>query len=84
MKIYRNQLVVRILGTLMGLGFLAMSAFAFFGGQDLDAYTQDRAYGFALAAFVGGVWAIGVSWLDSDLGGVWCKPPRPLARFKRR
>jgi len=84
MKLYHNQLTVRVLGTVMGVGFLAMSAFALFGGENLDAYTQDRAYGFAFAAFVGGVWAIGVSWLDSDLGGVWCKPPKPLARFKRQ
>lgn len=75
-KLYRNQLPVRVIGTLTGLGFICMGAFALFGGEGLDDYTQDRAYGFAVATIVGGVWAISVSWLDSDLSGVWCKSPK--------
>ena len=29
-----------------------------------------------VCALVGGAWAIAVSWLDPDLSGVWCRPPR--------
>jgi ATP-binding cassette subfamily F protein 3 len=34
--------------------------------------------GSGITALIGGFWAIGVSWLDSDLSGVWCRPPRRL------
>jgi hypothetical protein len=29
-----------------------------------------------VCALVAGIWAIGASWLDSDLSGIWCRPPR--------
>jgi hypothetical protein len=83
-KVHRNQPVVRVLGTLTGIGFLAMGAFALFGGGALDDYTQDRAIGFGVAALIGGVWAIAVSLFDSDLSGVWCKPPKPLSLNPKR
>ena len=76
MKIYRNQLPIRILGTMTGVGFLFIGAYALFGGEGLDNYTQDRAYGFALATIIAGAWAISISWLDSDLSGVWCRSPK--------
>ncbi|MFT5394538.1 MAG: hypothetical protein ACI8PT_004749, partial [Gammaproteobacteria bacterium] len=29
-------------------------------------------------------WAIAVSLFDSDLSGVWCKPPKPLSLNPKR
>ncbi len=76
MKVHGNQLGLRILGSVTGIGFLAIGTYAFLGPDTIDTYVRDRAHGFALAAIVGGVWAIAVSWLDSDLRGVWCRPPK--------
>lgn len=46
------------------------------GGDDtVAAAALERTRWFGFTALVGGVWAIGVSWLDSDLSGVWCRPP---------
>jgi hypothetical protein len=76
-RIHTNQLAIRCLGTLIGLGFLAIGAYAMFGADDsVAAWALERAWAFGITALVGGVWAIGVSWLDADLSGVWCRPPR--------
>jgi hypothetical protein len=78
-RIYTNQPVIRCLGTLIGLGFLAIGAYAMLGGGDMvESSALQRAWWFGITALIGGVWAIGVSWLDSDLYGVWCRPPRRL------
>jgi len=77
MRLHANQLALRILGTLTGAGFIAVGAYAVFGADDtLGVWARERAWGFGLTALIGGVWAIGVSWLDSDLSGVWCRGPR--------
>ncbi len=76
-RIRHNQPAVRILGTLTGMGFLAFGAFAMLGADDTVAdFIKERAWWFGVTAIVGGVWAIAVSWLDPDLSGVWCRPPR--------
>ncbi|MCP5153090.1 MAG: hypothetical protein H6983_02920 [Ectothiorhodospiraceae bacterium] len=76
MRLYRNQLAIRIGGTLIGLGFLAVAGYALLGGAGIDAALRQRADGFGLAALVAGLWAVAVSWLDPDLSGVWCRQPR--------
>ena len=78
MRLYSNDLGIRILGTLTGICFLLIGAYAIFGGDDgsISAAIRDRALWFGVTAIIGGVWAIAVSWLDSDLSGVWCRPPR--------
>lgn len=77
MRIHGNQPLARIAGTLMGCGFLAMGAYAMFGADDsVAAFARERAWWFGATASIGGVWAIAVSWLDPDLSGVWCRPPR--------
>jgi hypothetical protein len=64
---------------LIGLGFLAIGAYAMLGGGDMvESSALQRAWWCGITALIGGVWAIGVSWLDSDLSGVWCRPPRRL------
>jgi len=76
-RIYTNQLAIRSLGTLIGLGFLAIGAYAMLGADaSVPALAVERAWWFGITALIGGLWAIGASWLDSDLSGVWCRPPR--------
>ena len=77
MRLHTNQLTIRILGTLTGVGFIAIGAYAVFGADDsVAAAARERAFWFGFTALVGGVWAVVVSWLDPDLTGVWCRPPR--------
>lgn len=77
MRVHTNQLAIRVLGTLTGTGFLAVGGYAIFGaGADVAEALRERALWFGVTAGVGGVWAIAVSWLDSDLSGVWCRSPR--------
>lgn len=77
MGIHRNQPAVRILGTLTGTGFLAIGAYAIFGADEsVSAFLRERAWWFGVCALMAGAWAIVVSWLDPDLSGVWCRPPR--------
>ena len=83
MRIHRNQPAARALGTLTGAGFLAIGAYAMFGADDsVSALARDRAWWFGVCAMVAGVWAVAVSWLDPDLSGVWCRPPRRPRDFR--
>ena len=83
MRIHRNQPVMRILGTLIGAGFLAMGAYAIFGADDsVPAFVKERAWWFGVCALLAGLWAVAVSWLDPDLSGVWCRPPRSPRDFR--
>ena len=84
MKIHHDQLPIRVMGTLTGIGFLGIGAYAALAGDGLDPYTENRAYGFALAAIVGGLWAISVSWLARDLSGIWCRSPKVWRPRSRR
>ena len=82
-RLHHNQPVMRILGTLIGVGFLAMGAFAMFGADDsVPAFVKERAWWFGASASIAGAWAIAVSWLDPDLSGVWCRPPRSPRDFR--
>ena len=77
MRIHTNQLAIRVLGTLTGLGFLAVGTYAILGADASVADSlRSRAAWFGVTALVGGAWAIAVSWLDGDLSGVWCRSPR--------
>ena len=83
MRIHRNQLPTRILGTMAGAAFLAIGAYAMFGADDaVPAFVKERAWWFGVTATIGGIWAIAVSWLDPDLSGVWCRPPRRPTDFR--
>ena len=80
---HTNQLVYRVLGTVLGVVFLAIGSYSLLGGSGLDPYTEDRARGFGLAALVAGVWAIAASWLYRDLSNVWCRPPSRWGKSRR-
>ncbi len=78
MRLHTKDPGIRVLGTLTGSGFLLIGLYAIFGADDgsIAAATRMRATWFGIAALVAGVWAIAVSWLERDLSGVWCRPPR--------
>ena len=77
MRIHGDQLAIRILGTLTGAAFVAVGGYALFGADAAIAEPlRERASWFGITALIGGAWAIAVSWLDRDVSGVWCPPPR--------
>jgi hypothetical protein len=77
MRIYHDQLVMRIGGTLCGLGFLLVGLFALFGGGDaVDPVARERAFGFGISALIAGCVAIPISWLVQRIDNIWCAPPR--------
>jgi hypothetical protein len=85
LRVHTNQLAIRVLGTLMGTGFLVVGSYAMFGADDSVAEAlRERALWFGVTAWIGGAWAIAVSWLDSDLSGVWCRPPRRPGDLRNR
>jgi len=76
-RIHTNQLAIRVLGTLLGICFLAVGSYAAFGADDaVPALARERSGWFGITALIGGVWAIAASWFDADLSGVWCRSPR--------
>ena len=77
LRIHRDQPVMRICGTLLGLGFVAIGAYSLIGGADLaDAVAHERAMGFGFASIVIGIIAVGCSLLVKDLSNIWCRHPR--------
>lgn len=77
MRINLDKLVIRVAGSLLGMGWFALGVYALFGGDaGLDADTHERAIGFGVTFMIAGVCAVGVSWLVRDLSNIWCPPPR--------
>ena len=77
MRIHRDDLLTRVLGSLTGAGFVAIGLFAMLGaGPEVESAVRERAFWFGATATFIGVLAIGCSWLARDLSGIWCRPPR--------
>lgn len=80
-RVHTSQLAIRVLGTLIGISFLAVGAYAAFGADDtVPALARNRALWFGITSLIGGIWAIGASWFDADLSGIWCRSPRQNTR----
>jgi hypothetical protein len=76
MRLHTDQPGQRLPGVLLGLGFIAIGLFSLFGGgDDLDAVTRERAFGFGIAAVIAGIAAIISSLVPKDLSNIWCSPP---------
>ncbi len=76
-RIHRDDLVTRVVGTLTGAGFIAIGWYAMFGaGPEVEPVVRERAFWFGATSTFIGVLAVGFSWLASALTGVWCRPPR--------
>ena len=76
MRLYRDQLGIRLAGTLVGAGFLFIGWYALFGGEGVAPLLRERAQGFGIAAVIAGLVAMPTSWLVKRLDNIWCAPPR--------
>ena len=77
MRFRGDHLATRLSGTLVGVGFLLLGAFALIGpGVPTSAENQDKAFWFGMHLIVGGVLAVFVSWTAENLDGIWCRHPR--------
>jgi len=86
MRIHRDQPLIRLCGTLLGIGFVAIGAYAVVGSSGVaDAVARDRAFWFGVTAVIGGILAVFASlFVDAvfaslfveKLGDVWCRHPR--------
>lgn len=77
LRIYRDQPVIRVLGTLLGIGFVLMGALVILGaGEHAAPANYDRAIGFGVTAIIIGILAVLCSLLVRDLSNIWCRSPR--------
>jgi hypothetical protein len=77
LRIHRDQPVIRIVGSLLGLGFMLIGALAILGaGEHASALSYDRAIGFGVTAVIVGIIAVLCSLLVKDLSNIWCQQPR--------
>ncbi|MBT3702486.1 MAG: hypothetical protein HOE62_14790 [Alphaproteobacteria bacterium] len=77
MTIYKNEPVIRFIGSVVAFGFLVMGLYAIFGASsELPELNQDRAFWFGITSIIASVFALVLSWLIKDIRGVWCAPPR--------
>ncbi|NCF82308.1 MAG: hypothetical protein GWP74_11935 [Proteobacteria bacterium] len=77
LRIHRDQPIMRISGTLMGIGFVLVGAFSVLGAGELGTdMGHDRAMGFGVTAIIIGVIAVLCSLLVKDLSDIWCRHPR--------
>lgn len=77
LHIQRDQPITRICGTLLGIGFVLMGAFAILGADEYATGAgHERALGFGTTAIIVGIIAIFCSLLVKDLSNIWCRQPR--------
>jgi len=83
MHVYRDHLVIRVLGTVLGTGFLLIGLYALLSGGDaISAAASERAAAFGITAIIAGVAAIISSWAEPRLNEVWCAHPRRWLRHR--
>ncbi len=77
LRIHRDQPVMRICGTLLGIGFVLLGVFSALGAGELgEEVSYDRAVGFGVTAVIVGIIAVVCSLLVKDLSNIWCRHPR--------
>jgi len=77
LRIHRDQPIMRISGTLLGIGFVLVGAFSVLGAIELTTgVNHERAMGFGVTAIIIGVIAVLCSLLVKDLSDIWCRHPR--------
>ncbi len=77
MRLYRDQILKRLFGTFVGIGFFSFGVFAILvrgrAASDADA---ELALGYGTTLIVVGTIAIIASWGVKNLEEVWCRQPR--------
>ncbi len=77
LRIHRDQPVMRICVTLLGIGFVLLGVFSALGAGELgEEVSYDRAVGFGVTAVIVGIIAVLCSLLVKDLSNIWCRHPR--------
>jgi len=77
LHIHRDQPVTRICGSLLGIGFILIGAYALLGADAVvSEVSRERATGFGVTAVIIGVIAVLCSLLVEDLSNIWCRHPR--------
>jgi len=77
LRIHRDQPIMRISGTLLGIGFVLVGTYSVFGARELAAgVNHERAMGFGTTAIIVGIIAVLCSLLVKDLSNIWCRHPR--------
>jgi hypothetical protein len=77
LRIRLDQPVMRICGTLLGVGFVILGAYAIIGSEELSPEINgDRAMGFGWTAIIIGTIAVLCSLLVKDLSDIWCRHPK--------
>ena len=77
LRIQRDQPLTRICGSLLGIGFMLIGAYAILGVDDsASEVIRERAMGFGTAAIIIGIIAVACSLLVADLSNIWCRHPR--------
>lgn len=77
LRIHRDQPVIRICGSLLGIGFIVLGAYSIFGAAESGTTIGDgRAAGFGVTAIIVGTIAVLCSLLVKDLSDIWCRHPR--------
>lgn len=77
MRPHRDQILKRMIGTFVGIGFFSFGVFVLLvqaeAGSEADA---DRALGYGTTLIVVGTIAIIASWGVKNLEDIWCRQPR--------
>ncbi len=77
MRLYRDQILKRLFGTFVGIGFFSFGTFAVLvrerAASEADA---ELALGYGTTLIVVGTIAIIASWGVKNLEEVWCRQPR--------
>lgn len=77
LHLHRDQPVIRICGTLLGIGFVLLGLYSALGAGELGGEAGvDRAVGFGVTAVIVGIIAVLCSLLVKDLSNIWCRHPR--------
>lgn len=77
MRLYQDHMTIRILGTVVGIGFIVFGLYAIFsGGADVADHARERAAAFGFTAIIGGGTAIFGSWAEKRVHEIWCAHPR--------
>lgn len=82
MRVYLDHLAMRIIGTLLGTGFVLIGLYALLAGDaGISIVAKERSLSFGIIAIIGGLAAILGSWAEKRLGEVWCAHPN---RWQKR
>ena len=77
MRPYHDQILKRLFGTFVGIGFFSFGLFVLLVQADAASEVDaERALGYGTTLIVVGTIAIIASWGVKNLEDIWCRQPR--------